>query len=70
MAPRISEPVELARLAKYPFLREASGFVLGEKVSLEEILLEPAYARARNLGKARVLDALEKGPASDRKSVV
>ncbi len=69
MAPRISEPVELARLAKYPFLREASAFVLGEKVSLEEILLEPAYARARSLGKARVLEALEKGPASDRIAV-
>jgi len=58
--------VDLALLAKYPFLREASGFVLGEKVSLEEILLEPAYARARSLGKARVLEALERTQASER----
>src|SRR5881396_3909460 len=69
MATRVPETVELARLAKYPFLREASGFVLGEKVSLEEILLEPAYARARNLGKARVLEALERGAASDRVAI-
>src|SRR5438093_1073901 len=34
-----------------------------------EILLEPAYARARNLGKARVLEALERGAASDRVAI-
>src|SRR5438128_621901 len=62
----VPSDVELASLAKYPFLREASAFIRAEKVSLEEILLEPAYARARSLGKARVLEALERGAASDR----
>jgi hypothetical protein len=61
--------VELATLAKYPFLRESSAFIRAEKVSLEEILLEPAYARARSLGKARVLEALERGAASDRVAI-
>src|SRR2546426_12060246 len=46
MASRRSHSVELATLAKYPFLLEASAFIRSEKVSLEEILLEPAYARA------------------------
>jgi len=58
--------VELGTLAKFPFMREASAFIRAEKVSLEEILLEPAYARARTLGRSRVLEALEKGPTSDR----
>src|SRR6266568_7489358 len=58
--------MELATLAKYPFLREAGALIRSEKVSLEEILLEPAYARARALGKARVLEALEKVAPSDR----
>src|SRR3989441_10383495 len=66
MASRRSHSVELATLAKYPFLLEASAFIRAEKVSLEYILLEPAYARARTLGKARVLEALERGAASDR----
>ena len=68
-APAVSTTVELATLAKYPFLREASALIRAEKVSLEEILLEPAYARARTLGKARVLEALEKSAASDRVAV-
>src|SRR5437016_3563264 len=69
MASRRSHSVELATLAKYPFLLEASAFIRSEKVSLEEILLEPAYARARTLGKARVLDALERGPESERVAI-
>lgn len=67
-SPRFST-VELAALAKYPFLREASAFIRAEKVSLEEILLEPAYGRARTLGKARVLEALERSPPSERIAV-
>jgi DNA primase large subunit len=69
MAPRVPSDVELATLAKYPFLRESSAFIRAEKVSLEEILLEPAYARARSLGKARVMEALERGAASDRVAI-
>src|SRR2546425_11467171 len=62
----VASDVELVTLARYPFLRESSAFIRAEKVSLEEILLEPAYARARALGKARVLEALEKVAPSDR----
>src|SRR5206468_12249541 len=65
----VPSDVELATLAKYPFLREASAFMRDEKGSLEEILLGPACARARNLGKARVLEALERGGASDRVAI-
>src|SRR5712691_305381 len=69
MAPWRSHSVELATLAKYPFLHEASALIRSEKVSLEEILLEPAYARARSLGKARVLEALERGPEAERVAI-
>jgi DNA primase large subunit len=62
--------VELGTLAKFPFMREASAFIRAEKVSLEEILVEPAYARARTLGKSRVLEALEKNPTSDRIAIL
>lgn len=61
--------VELGALAKYPFLREASAYIRAEQVSLEEILSEPAYARARGIGKARVREALEKGPDASRVAV-
>ena len=62
--------VELGVLAKYPFLREASAYIRSEGVSLEEVLAEPAYARARAAGKARVLEALERGPDVKRVAVV
>ena len=63
---RLPTVVELGALAKYPFLREASAYIRAEQVSLEEILSEPAYARARAIGKARVLEALEKGTDAKR----
>src|SRR5437879_11901509 len=69
MASQRSHSVELATLAKYPFLLEASAFIRSEKVSLEEIHLEPADARARTLGKARALDALQRGPGSERVAI-
>ena len=62
--------MELASLAKYPFLREASAFIRAERVTLEELLTEPAFARARTMGKARVIESLEKGPPSERVAVV
>lgn len=61
--------MELATLAKFPFLREASAYIRAEGVSLEELLAEPAYARARALGKARVIEALEKGPPTERVTI-
>jgi DNA primase large subunit len=66
MASPASPGVELATLAKYPFLREAGAFIRTEGVVLEDLLTEPAYGRSRAEGKARILDALERGPAEER----
>jgi DNA primase large subunit len=67
---RVPAGVELGVLAKYPFLREASAYIQSEGVPLEEVLADPAYARARAAGKARVLEALERGPEPNRVAVV
>jgi len=61
--------VELAALAKYPFLREASAYIRAEGISLEDLLSDPAYGRARSVGKARVLESLERGPAEARVAI-
>jgi DNA primase large subunit len=47
--------------AKYPFLRDAKEFVRREGVSTEEILHDPLYQRARDMGMQRVNDAIERG---------
>jgi DNA primase large subunit len=61
--------VELATLAKFPFLREAGGHIRMEGITLEELLTESAFARARSLGKARVIEALERGPPTERVAI-
>ncbi len=61
--------MELATLAKFPFLREAAAHIRAEGISLEELLTETAYGRARALGKNRVTDALERGPSTDRVAI-
>ncbi len=61
--------MELATLAKFPFLREAAAYIRGERITLEELLSEAAYARARALGKTRVIEALEKGPPTERVAI-
>ena len=58
--------MDLPVLARYPFLREASGYIRAEGISLEELLTDPAYARARALGRGRVLEALERGAPPER----
>ena len=65
----VPRPVELATLAKFPFLREAAAHIRAEGITLEELLSETAYARARTLGKARVVEALEKGPPTERVAI-
>jgi len=65
----LTDGVDLGNLAKYPFLREASAFVRSEEVPLEDILTDPAYERARAAGKARVLEALERGGEPKRLAV-
>lgn len=48
-------------LAKYPFMSEAKEWVRNEKVSIEEILFDKIYERARIRGIERVKQAFEKG---------
>ncbi len=61
--------MELPALAKFPFLREAAAHIRAEGITLEELLSESAYARARALGKSRVVEALEKGPPTERVAI-
>ena len=55
MVRRDGDAVEIAALAKYPFLREASAYIRSEGIPLEELLTDSAYERARSLGRERVL---------------
>ena len=66
---RVPSEVELASLAKYPFVHEASAFIRSEQVSLEDLLTERAYARARSIGRTRVFEALEKGADAVRVAI-
>lgn len=53
--------MDLAALARYPFLPEAAEHVAAEGPSLEELLSERIYAAARARGRARVRAAIEEG---------
>jgi len=53
--------VDIYVLARYPFLSEAKEVVRRENVRTEEILHDPIYERARDIGRQRVTDALEEG---------
>jgi len=61
--------VELGALAKYPFLREARAFIQAEGITLEDLLSDAAYARSRSLGKARVVEALERAAEPERAAI-
>ncbi len=56
-------------MAKFPFLHEAAAHIRAEGITLEELLSEPAYGRARTLGRNRVVEALEKGPPTERVAI-
>jgi len=62
--------VDLRTLARYPFLKEAAERVKGEAISLEELLTDRAYERARTVGFDRALAALEQGAIPDRPLVI
>jgi len=53
--------VDPRRLARFPYLRDASGFLRDRGITLSDLLREDAYGRARFRGFERVLLALEKG---------
>lgn len=50
---------ERALFAEYPFLAGAETLLGGETVSLRGLLVDDAYARARSIGRARVLAAAD-----------
>ncbi len=49
------------RLARFPYLKDASAFLRDRGISLADVLRDDAYRRARTRGFDRVLAALEKG---------
>ena len=50
---------ERSLFAEYPFLAGAEALLGGEAVSVRGLLTEPAYERARAIGRARVLAAAD-----------
>ena len=53
--------MDVRSLARYPFLKESAQLIKSNGITLEDIVSDIAYERARLKGKARVLAALEKG---------
>ena len=50
--------VDLETIAKYPFLKDAKDYVSSLNLTLEEIENHPIYSSAVEMGRRRVLDAL------------
>lgn len=55
--------------ALYPFSREAREYLKDQKVSLEEVVTDPAYDMVRDAGKRRVLEAVERAEISEHSMV-
>ena len=51
----------LEYFSKYPFTKEASEYVAQLNINLLDLVKERAYANARERGKTRIFEALEKG---------
>ena len=49
------------RLARYPFLSEASQYILAQGIALEDLVGGAALGRARERGERRVMEAVERG---------
>ena len=49
------------RLARFPYVKEASGYLKEKGIEIADVLRDDAYRRARARGMLRVLIALEKG---------
>jgi DNA primase large subunit len=52
-------------LARYPFFKEGGQLIRSRGISLENLVEDMAFERARLMGKRRVLVALEKGEVPD-----
>jgi DNA primase large subunit len=61
--------VELTTLSRYPFLNAAKDYVKNNKLSIEELLDDPLYERARITGLERLDNALKKRDVGDRSLV-
>ena len=58
--------VELSTLAKYPFLNASKTYVKDNTLSVEELLDDPLYARARMAGIERLDNAFKNRDVGDR----
>jgi len=58
--------VELSTLAKYPFLNAAKAYVKDNELSVEELLDDPLYGRARTIGVERLDNAFKDRDVGNR----
>jgi DNA primase large subunit len=61
--------VELLTLAKYPFLKDSKNYVKDNDISIEELLNDPLYERARIIGIERLDNAFKKSDVGNRSIV-
>jgi len=61
--------VELTIFSRYPFLNAAKDYVKNNKLSIEELLDDPLYERARITGLERLDNAFKKRDVGDRSLV-
>ncbi len=68
--------MDIRVLARFPFLKESNQLIKGEGITLEDLVDDMAFERARIKGKTRILSALEKGEvpkppmASEREAMI
>lgn len=51
--------MDVRKLARYPYLEEATEYIKGSEISIPDLLDDPAYEEARIAGRQRVFEALE-----------
>lgn len=56
--------MDTARAARYPFLRESAEFAEANHADLDALITSPSYQKARERGRQRVMDSLEKNEVS------
>jgi DNA primase large subunit len=61
--------MELSTLSKYPFLNASKGYVKENKLSIEELLDDPLYERARSIGIERLDNAFKDRNVGNRSLV-
>lgn len=57
--------MEIRELARFPFLPQASAEIQARGIDLAEVTRDPAYAHTRQLGRTRVVAAVERGDLDD-----